>query len=45
MVRDPNTGEITARPRTAADGTSEPGEPQPQPAQTDGGKIKLAEGV
>jgi len=30
MVRDPNTGEITARPGTAADGTADqptPGEP------------------
>ena len=30
MLRDPNTGEITARPGTAADGTADqptPGEP------------------
>ena len=51
MVRDPNTGEITARPGTAADGTAdqptpgEPprsGEPQLRLERTPDGRVVLA---
>jgi hypothetical protein len=53
QVKDPRTGAITTRPRTAADGAVNPDQPakpgdleHPQrPARTEGGKIVLAEGV
>jgi hypothetical protein len=56
MVRDPNTGEITARPRTASDGAPDPavpgnqqppgpGEPQLRLERTADGRFVLAEGM
>jgi hypothetical protein len=46
-VRDPNTGEITARPRTASDGASDPAvpgnQPPPGPASVENGRLRIGE--
>jgi hypothetical protein len=48
VIRRAEDGTLSAHPRTdpaAPTDPAKPGESQPQPAQTDGGKIRLAEGV